>query len=112
MRQHRKDEYMHEALGKLSVVEGAYARNKAQHSRQPRTCRTHRSNIHSGGSIRGRGRNCALEAGCEAVLTVDHSAHIALATLAEGLSAGTAIRGCGLIGVNGASHAIKLLLDS
>src|SRR5437868_15460980 len=54
MRQHRKDEYMHEALGKLSVVEGAYARNKAQHGRQPRTCRTYRRNIHSGGSIRGR----------------------------------------------------------
>jgi hypothetical protein len=112
MAQDRKDEYVNEAFGELSVIEGTNAWDETQNRSKTRTSRTRRCSVDRYWSIRGSWRNSALKPGGEAVLAINHAADIALAILAECLSASAAVRSCRLISVNSASHACKLLADS
>src|SRR5215470_8970038 len=112
MAQHGEDEYVYEALSKLAVIKSADAGDKAEHSSKAGTRGAGWSNVNRRWSVCCSGRNGALKSSSKAVLAINHAADIALAILAECLSAGTAVGGCRLISVDGASHACRLLVDS
>src|SRR5690348_4677979 len=103
MTEHRKDEYVYETLGELPVVEGADSGDETKYCSESGTGRTRRRHINRCRSVGCSRRNSALKSSREAILTINHAADIALATLAKRFSAGAAVRGCRLISVNGAS---------
>src|SRR5947209_9138220 len=104
-------EYMNKAFGELPVVERTHAGNAAQHGCQPWTRGAGWSVVNRDGNVGCSRRDGTFETRGKAVLAVNHAAYIALAALAQGLTAGATVRCCLLIGVNGASHASKLLID-
>src|SRR6185437_16502613 len=110
MREDREDEHMNKALRKLSVVKSADPGNKAKHGREAGAGRdaAARGGIDSRRAVGSSRRYGAFETRCQTILAVNDSAHIALAALAERLTAGPAIGRCGLVGMYSTSHTIGL----